>query len=93
MLGLRGLGVTSMTTQGEAFDSLGFQLLQQDLPTPSPLHIINKQISLAQNIMQYVVDGEMVICLCFNYIGNENSKNPNQNLLESMKRWWFKRQL
>jgi hypothetical protein len=60
MLGLRGLGVTSMTTQGEAFDSLGFQLLQQHLPTPSPLHIINKQISLAQNIMQYVVDGEMV---------------------------------
>ncbi len=50
MLGLRGLRMTSMTTQGEAFDSLGFQLLQQRLPTPSPqlIHIINKQISLAQ---------------------------------------------
>jgi hypothetical protein len=48
MLGLRGLGVKSMTTQGEAFNSLDFQLLHQRLPTPSPLHTINKQFSLAQ---------------------------------------------
>jgi hypothetical protein len=90
MLGLRGLGMTSMTTQGEAFDSLGFQLLQQWLPMPSP-QLISKFL-LHKNIMQYVVDGEMVICLCFDCIGNENN-NPNQNLLGNMKRWWFKSQL
>jgi hypothetical protein len=60
MLGLRGLGMTSMATQGEAFDSLGFQLLQQRLPTPSP-QLINRFL-LHKNMMQYVVDGEMAIC-------------------------------
>ncbi len=85
--------MTSMTRQGEAFDSLGIQLLQQWLPTTSPLHKLITRFLLHKNIMYYVVDGEMVIGLCFNCIGNENNRNPNQNLLKNMKRWWFKSQL